>query len=221
MRNFDTWALLMQSAANAGGGVISLVGSGVFDANSDGTSFTVLNLSPGDMVIISASSDTQIIAIPSGWTGYSDPGTGSASIRSAYFYQFATGSSVSVSNLSGTTGGYSVAYIWQVFRGVDTSSPIHQVNNEIGTSGMPDPPAITTSINGCAILILGMLDDDQVESSVTAPSGFTLIQPNEARYTTNMSAWLLQEMAGAIDPGAFGGGGSDAKMAYTIALKPG
>ena len=223
MININPWRLLMQQAAAGGGGApIEFISSGKYDGNSSGGSFTISGVQSGDLIIISGSSDSNTPSVPSGWTtGYIDSGTGDSSIRSAWFYAFSSGTSVSVTGLDGGSGGNSIAYIWQAFRYVDQSDPIHTFDffrSSYG-SGSPNPPSITTTIDGCMILALGMLDDDQIEGSVTPPSGFTLIEDNETRYTTNMSAYLFQSSAGSIDPSSFGTS-SDANMAYTIALNP-
>jgi len=93
-----------------------------------------------------------------------------------------------------------------------------------GNAGMPNSPAITTVTNGDVIVSLGFLDDDVVASSVTAPTGYSLI--GAAQYgtagngATVMAAFVQQPTAGATNPGAFGGTGTDAWVGSTFALRP-
>jgi len=93
-----------------------------------------------------------------------------------------------------------------------------------GNAGMPNSPAITTVTNGDVIVSLGFLDDDVVASSVTAPIGYSLI--GAAQYgtagngATVMAAFVQQPTAGATNPGAFGGTGTDAWVGSTFALRP-
>ena len=201
---------------------ITFISSGTFVAQAEGSSFTITGIQSGDLVVLSGASDSQDVGTPTGFTvGEVNNGSGT-STHSGWFYYFSTGTSVSVSGLSGTTGGFSVAYIWQVFRGVNSSNPVNVENStHSGGGGNPNPPAVTTTANGCMILILGMLDDDTVASSVGAPSPYTLIEAVDAtQYATNMSAYWLQETAGSEDPGTFTSSGDDNRSAYTIALEP-
>ena len=93
-----------------------------------------------------------------------------------------------------------------------------------GAVGMPNSPAITTVTNGDVIVSLGFLDDEVVASSVLAPTGYSLI--GAAQYgsvengATVMAAFTQQATAGLTNPGVFGGTGSDAWVASTIALRP-
>jgi hypothetical protein len=93
-----------------------------------------------------------------------------------------------------------------------------------GAAGMPNSPAITTITNGDVIVSLGFLDDEVVASSVTAPAGYSLI--GAAQYgtiengATVMAAFTQQATAGATNPGAFGGSGTDAWVGSTFALRP-
>ena len=224
MRNFDAWALLMQGKANNKSSGIECITGGGFIVPLNGTGITINNIAPGDLVIINGASDSQSLIVPNGWeAGYINNGSGT-SARGGYFYKFSDGNSISVSGLSGTgTGGYSYGYIYQVFRGVSQTNPINAENGVgSGGDGNPDPPAITTSVDGCMILIMGMLDDDEVANTVNAPSPFTLIYAQEAdRYATNMSAYWLQDVAGYINPLAFSSAGADNRIAITVALSPG
>ena len=86
---------------------------------------------------------------------------------------------------------------------------------------MPNPASLTVSA-GSTVVIVGFLDDDQV-FPVTAPTGFTMIESrfdNGGSGSTVMAAYASNVSAGTINPGAFGGSGSDANRAITLELKP-
>lgn len=223
MINVNPWRVLMQQAnAGAAGGPITIVDYGGFITPLDQSSITITGIQAGDFVIIAGASDSENMTVPSGWTqGYINNGSGT-SAHGGYIYAFSTGTSITASSLSGTgTGGYSYAYIWQVFRGVNQSNPINaQAGQGSGGDSSPNPPAITTTVDGCMIVAMGMLDDDRVSSSVGAPTNFTLIYAQDAdQYATCMTAYLLQETAGTIDPDSFQTS-PDNRIAITVGLAP-
>ena len=71
------------------------------------------------------------------------------------------------------------------------------------------------------IVVAGLLDDEDVKSSVTAPSGYTLAQVEDTTSgtCTIMTAYKTQTSAGTENPGAFGGSGTAGYKAHTIALQ--
>ena len=224
MVNLINWLALLKESGAVGGGPIELIDSGGFITPLDQSSITITGIQSGDFVIIAGASDSEDMIAPSGWTtGYINNGSGTSS-HGGYIYAFSSGTSITASSLAGTgTGGFSYAYIWQVFRGVNQSNPINaQAGVGSGGSGMPNPPSITTDVDGCMIVAMGMLDDDRVASSVGAPTDFTLIYAQDAdQYATCMTAYLLQETAGTINPDAFTSiGGSDNRIAITVGLNP-
>lgn len=224
MIGITKWRMLMQQAAGGGEVVcydIEFITSGIHDTNSDGNSFTISGIQEGDFVIVTAASDSQNLDGPSGFTVGQVNNGSNTSTMSGWWYAYSSGNSIDVNDLEGTTGSFAVAWIYQVFRYVHPTSPIHKtVNPQIGSTGDPNPPSITTTEDGCMILAFGMLDDDSVASSVEAPTGFTLIEANDVQYATNMSAYLLQSTSGTIDPAAFYTIGDDNRIGYTVALLP-
>lgn len=120
------------------------------------------------------------------------------------------------------------AGILQVWRGVDTTTPIDATRTTTaGASGMPNPPSYNPVTNGVLILAVGMLDDDDTAGTVTAPANYTNLvaadtgQASTAAGATAMIASReLVTVSGAEDPAAFGGSGSDAWTSYTVGLRP-
>jgi len=212
----------------------------VATTNTD-TSFTIGGLTAGDFVIVIAGSDGQTPASPTptspnpltGWVTLSSGGGTNPGRRVAY--TFATGTSITLNGLSNPENDpgsdppildQNIAYTVLAFRGVDPDEPINDSAEDTNNTGDPNPPEVTPNIDGCMIVALGVLDDDSEAPSVTAPDGFTLgpvaatSSPGDNNNATVMSAYLLQTTAGAINPNAFGGDGSDNWFAITIALTP-
>lgn len=112
-----------------------------------------------------------------------------------------------------------------VFRGVDTTTPEDVTSTSAtGSSGMPDAPSIDPTTNDCMIVACGMLDDD--DATATAPANYTnLVTGNTGQASTTVGATVCmatRQLSGhaAENPAAFGGDGSDAWAALSIALRP-
>ena len=114
--------------------------------------------------------------------------------------------------------------VMQVWRGVDTTTPIDATEQlDSGSSGMPAPPNYTTVTNSALLIVCGALDDINIASSVTAPSGYSNLLTEDAPVgdgSTIMLASKIVSTAGSETPNAFGGGGSDDWLATTFALRP-
>lgn len=214
--------------------VTTLTGNTFVATLTTDTSFTVDGLTPGDFVIVVAGSDGQTPATPDGWqsltSGGPNPGRRVA-------YTFATGTSITLSVLSDPSNDpladpdpildRNIAYTVLAFRGVDPDAPINISANDTNVSANPDPPTVTTTVDGCMIVALGVLDDDSEAPSVAPPLGYTL-GPVAATGTTGdgtnaatvMTAYLLQTTAGTATPGPFLSDGNDQWSAHTLALSP-
>jgi hypothetical protein len=110
-------------------------------------------------------------------------------------------------------------------RGVDETKRAEVVGTEAsGTSGMPDAGSLTTLTDDSLVLAFGALDDDLDEANVSGPSGYTLVAAKEGGVPlagqTAMVAEKIVGTAGAEDPGAFGGTGSDNWWAIAVAFAP-
>lgn len=185
------------------------------------TSITLpTGLQENDLVIIVSASDGTAQTVPSTFTlGQQDTNTAPVSMWS-YKFMGAT-PDTTATGLAGTSIHMAFA-----FRNVDTTTPFDVASPTMSVGGtlMPNSPSITTVTARSMIVSIGFLDDDVVAASVTPPAGFTLI--DAAQYgsagagATVMAAQVLQNTAGAIDPGSFGStGGDDAWVAATIALR--
>ena len=181
---------------------------------------TLTGLLTGDLVLFFSASDDVDRNTPStGWTAIPGLGTqpdNSAFPESAAFYKIATGTSETASNLEDDG-----VHVMIAFRGADPSDPFGSISNTTGTFSMPDPGSITVNNTGSMVLAVGLLDDDDVASSVTAPTGYTLavVEDTDSRDCTVMTAYKSITSTGTENPGIFGGSGSDSYKAYTLELK--
>ena len=190
-------------------------------SQEDTTNDLTLNgLQSGDLVLFFSASDAISRSTPStGWTAIPGVGTqpdNDGQPDSAAFYKFSSGTSVTASNLDDDG-----VHVMIAFRGVDTSSPFGSTSSRQSSSGMPDPASITVNNANSMVLIVGLLDDDDIASSVTAPTGYTLavVQDTDSDDCTVMTAYKSLTGTGSEDPGTFGGSGSDSYKAYTLELK--
>ncbi len=109
----------------------------------------------------------------------------------------------------------------QTWRGIDSTTAIdNSFSNDTGTSGMPDPPSHTTSNDNAKRVIIGYLDDDAV--TATAPSGFGDIVAGSLSGLDSCSIMIASKTeasAGALNPAAFGGSGTDDWRVNHFALR--
>jgi hypothetical protein len=115
-------------------------------------------------------------------------------------------------------------HIAMVFRNVDTTTELDVTSPAVASNnstGMPDPPSITTANDRAMVVVIGFLDDDIV--TATAPTNFTLARTatygSSGAGGTIMAAYRQKTPAGAENAGVFGGGGSDAWAAAALALR--
>jgi hypothetical protein len=211
---------ILQQANNGGGATeISLVG--YTTEGSGGTSMSVPSgMQAGDVLIHATVNDQGSPCLSTdGYTLITSytPGPYGA-------MQYKVMGPTPDTSITWDTANSTGSHIAFAFRGVDTTNVLDvAISQANSTSGMPNCPSITPVNNGCCILLYGGLDDDVVASSVSAPSGFTLIGAVQAgtsgNGSTSMAAYAIQETAAAIDPAAFGGSGSDSWIAVTLALR--
>jgi hypothetical protein len=187
----------------------------VNSSSSTSTSITLpAGLQANDVVIICSMSDDNNQNLPSGYTNGQNGNTNSVGYRWSYKRMGATPDTTATGLSSGSV------HIAFAFRNVnattilDASSPVIAT----GGSGMPNSPSITTVTNGAMVVAMGFLDDDQ--TTATAPTNFSLARSANYSNGTVMAAYRLKSPAGAEDPGAFGGGGTDSWIGATTALRP-
>jgi len=193
---------------------ISLGSSADYDGSTSLT--TMASVESGDVVFHAHCHDINEVDYPLKWVGI-DRGTNDNPNYALSYYNVGN-SSQSATTISGAPN------IQFAFSGVDpeclTPSSINFITST-GNFSMPNPGALTVSA-GSTVVIIGFLDDDQV-FPVTAPTGFTMIESESDDGSTGatvMAAYQSNVSAGSINPGAFGGSGSDSYAAITLELKP-
>jgi hypothetical protein len=194
---------------------------GASTASSGSTITLPTGMQPGDLVIVATCSDNTTPALPTGYTNGQNGNTNSTGYRWSYKVM----PNPVDTTASGLTNDTTTTHLAMAFRGFDPDNilDVTPPNIATATSGMPNPPSITTANNDAMIVAIGFLDDDLVAGSVTAPSGYTLATASQSPSAgaTVMAAYKVRQTAGADDPAAFGGTGTDSWVGATLALKAG
>lgn len=187
-----------------------------------GTTLSLPNdLQPGDLVIVGTASDGEAygeeISDPPGYTFGQERAFG---VNAVWWYKFM--GATPDTQIAGLLNEARTTHFYSVFRGVDQVSPIvSTATPSTSSSGMPNPPSLSTTADNM-VLAIGFLDDDNIASSVTAPSGYTLSASSNA---TNGGASVMlaykTSAGGTENPGVFGGSGSDSWVGMTVQLKQG
>lgn len=184
------------------------------------TTVTLPSSVQGDIICFVGASDANLfsggIASGQGWTDIDRPNDGSPGANVAYKEMGASpDTTVNVDQVAADR----TACCFQVIRGVDLTTPLDGVTPTIatGASGMPNPASITTGTDNALVMPCGFLDDDEL--TATAPAGYGDVTALGVVQGSAMMASLVKATAGAEDPGAFGGAGTDAWRAVTISWR--
>jgi hypothetical protein len=197
-------------------------GAGAVDVTLPGSPVT------GDLIVVFLVSAEAFPTAGINTASYSSiHNTTSASPGYQSRYKVMGGTPDTVVNVNARTTDKMVVLV-RNYRGIDTSTiPDNGATTSANsTSGMPDAPSYTTVTNGALVIAFGGLDDDDVSSSVTAPSGYgNLLKADTGQGLTTagstaMIADKIVTTAGADDPAVFGGTGTDAWRAATWAIRP-
>lgn len=205
------------------------VGETTFNIQDDGSNHDV-NLpgtpQEGDIVIYAHSSDGVVSpgVQTSGYTDLlTDHGDSTPGHESGYKMLGATPDTAVTFNQG--SGNEYTAGVLQVWRGADPTTPIDNTpTSATGSSGMPNPPSYDTITDGALVIAIGFLDDDNIASGSSAPSGYSNHLANDNSGNADNASTLIASMekalAGTENPAAFGGSGSDDWAAVTFALRP-
>jgi hypothetical protein len=190
---------------------IFLVGS---SQSTGSTSITLpTGLAQNDLVFIMSTSNSASPTLPTGYTNGQNGTNGNCRYRWAYKRMGAT-PDTTATNI--TSAAITIAF---VYRNVNLTTIFNATaSSATGGSGMPNAPTRTSTLNNCMFVALGFLADDAV--TATAPANYTLVRTANYAGGTSMAAERLLAVAGASDPAAFGGGGSDDWFAVQFALRP-
>lgn len=211
----------------SGGGGVSRVATATGYLDSDTASQSVSipgTLQEDDLVIFYACSDSPWSGSPfvtSGYTGIFEDWTGTGPAYGAA-YKFMGASPDSTISVDGVTGRRA-AYVVEVWRGIDTTTPLDGVTPSYTTDS--DPASITTNTDGAVSIIAHFLDDDDMAGSGVAPSGWGgLVEADTEQASTSVGAtttvaYQIMGTAGVVDPGEITGIGTDGRRCRHFALR--
>lgn len=151
-----------------------------------------------------------------------DGGSGNAIL--SLWYKKLTGADTQLTIAHSTDSAYAVCVT--VWRGSSATTILDgTVQTDTGATGQPNPPAFTTVANGSLRWIAGVLDDDRIEGTITAPSGYGDLVAEQSSTAagglgqTTMHAFKVEATGGTNDDPAAFGGGDDTWAAMHIALR--
>lgn len=216
---------------------ISLIGStgGANTSSDDVVDLTPYSLTQNDLVVVHlcrrATSNTTPAITTAGYTAayanvYSNS-TNDSNLRSFYKIMGATPDT----DVTITSTGFSntQAYAVQIFRGVDTTTPLGGVTPTTATTTgatAADAPSITPTTAGSWIVAVGGLADatgGTGSTTFTVPANMTNMIVGDNDRAKVGAALKTDWTSGAFDPAAFGGGSTAAgngSSAATFVLKP-
>lgn len=207
---------------------ITFVKSQTGDAgDAASSSITITGLQSGDFVLCHAAEDagTEPPTPPSATNIYSCDG---ASHNSSMWYEFATGTSMT-QNL-GSFETYNVSYL--VFRGVNATTPLDVSITAPSTNDSTNvqtitPPSITTVTDGCMLVIVMSIEDENIAGQISHDSSYTLEVDSYGSLgdATTLMAYKTQSSSGTESPSAFdwsqlSGATANSTHTTTIALRP-
>lgn len=197
------------------------------DSSSQAINLTGAGVQTGDLVVIAITADTSdhtnMNLIGMSEVKLHDSGN-NLPVSLVFYGYWAAGNSNPY--LDGTGGNSStrlraMSLVAGIFRNTNTS--LLNSNNTGGSSGMPDPPSLTSVAGTKIIICTGHLDDDEV-LTVSAPSGFTKagsiatdpFTRGGVTGSTTMMAYKITTTSVNENPGAFGGNGNDYNDSVTM-----
>lgn len=191
----------------------------VGSANTSTINFNFVQLQPDDLILVATYADDATVATPTGYTSIAG-GTGAVatSVRYRLSYKFWTIGDTQVIIQPPSTGQY--ATIVSFWRGVDVTTPINASGTTEATTGNPDPPAITTTVNGAMNIPFIFYDD--LTNVPTGPSPYNLTLFFQAATQGQViGSYASIATAGVENPGAFSvGANNDQWVIVEVALRP-
>jgi len=194
---------------------------------------TSLDLQENDFVIIgthaeSNNTDRTFSFVTSGWTTNADLFADDSLDTNVAVFSKRMGASPDSSfsfQLDFDVGSkYNTKTVVYVVRGANTTTAIDVSATATGiNSGIPNPPAVTTTVNSTLVVVIGGTQGAGTITDFTAPTGMSNLVKSGDTSQQIAFASVLRSDAGSYDPPVFGGGSSSTGSAWasmTIALKP-
>jgi hypothetical protein len=170
----------------------------------------------GDVVLVYAASDGSLPSTSSaGWTELQSMTNGS---HYAKLWAKTMGdtpdTSLAVTGISTASASIARAY---------RNCTVQTSAQQLASTGMPDSPSVSVSIENSAVVAFGSLDDDGISSS--APTGFAnyLGIQSSLPGTTVVNVYSADSLVnpvGALNPAIWPGTGTDDNAAATVLLAP-
>lgn len=197
---------------------------------------------PGDLMIVAflgsdTNSDYGLAATTAGWTELSDVYANSTSsdVQGALYYKImgATPDTALVVTSSGTEGSNTVQWGYQIWRGVNQTTPFdvtysdasYQVINTAGS--LPDPAPITPVTTNAAISVIAMAAHQIAGTSSaftnTSLTGLANGTAGSSFNTTLGMGYYTGWVSGEFNPTAFTGittASNQSSVAFTLAIRP-
>lgn len=141
--------------------------------------------------------------------------------NTSMWYEFATGTSMT--QTFDPFESFNITYL--VFRGVNQTTPLDvsvTTPTNSGNVSTITPPSVTTVTDGCMIVPVMSLEDEDVSGAVTYDSSYTLgidFYGSDGD-VTQLMLYKLQSTAGTESPSAFSWSPTDEAHTTTVALRP-
>jgi hypothetical protein len=196
---------------------ISLIQSG--GAVEGGASnITLSGVQTDDIIFLLVAHFSTTLTAPTGYTLY-DSGVLSGSFNWKIYYKV-MGSTPDTSVGITDSNADATAYVFYVFRNVNTTTPIHQFAKATGTT---NPPSVTTDRK--SMILVGGFGGGSAGSNFTAaPTGYSNFNTQDATANNDSNvagATKVLTAAATEDPGAWTGSFSwSGQLGATIALNP-
>lgn len=197
------------SVVGYGKAIIPIGTESGYDASVAFSSGTLLDtIAEGDLVIVAMVCDgTPPQLIPENYTSRFE--SGDALPRCSVATKFMTSSPDTGFTVS-HDDTYKQPVLWLIVRGADLTTPLDvAIQTAAFNPGNPNPPSITPTSDGCMIVVLGFVDDQDKEDEATFPSGYTNTMAAGtgddavSGGSTAMIATKIQTTAAEEDPATF------------------
>ena len=149
-------------------GGITFVSAILSDIIDNDGSRTINNLTSGDFLLFVASQNRGGAITLTG-TNLTNVWQLNLSLESTVSYTFATGSSYTIS------ADESCSLAGVILRGVNTTTPLDSTPTNPTTTGTINsitPPSVTTTVDGCMVLPLLIVEDESTLGSLVQPTGY-------------------------------------------------
>jgi hypothetical protein len=184
--------------------------------------------SDGLLIFAGVGDTADVVPAPSGWTlaDHSVKGTGLDTGAYVFRKTGVTADSGASASL-GTSDAVKGTAIGLAYSGTDPANQIHALNKAIESASASThvSPTVTTTVDGCFILLATVHKDSSVTALAATPAGYTLVGSSIRTAGSGVCSMAVYAK-GPVSAGTYGGEsiGFDAPsshaVTYTVALAP-